>query len=498
MGWLKARVGRDGEISYTAMYRDLRGRERSAGTYPSRRRAEREWQRAESRMDAGQVGDPKRGRQSLRHYVEVEWLPHHVMEATTRERYVYLINRHILPGLGGYRMIDLLPGHVREWVTALKDTGGVKAPTIKQAKAVLDAILTTALNDQVTFLHAGKGVKTPAVARRPLTIIDAAQFDTLLQALPDEAMRLLVETGIESGLRWGELTELRSRDLDLATGILTVSRTVVHLKAAGADGNRFAVKDYPKDKQWRRLKLADHLVANLKHHITANGVDADDLLFSMPDLHQPRRYTRPATLPDPATLGLTDPNPAGRCYSHGTPTGYGAGRCRCQHCRNAVAAYRAHRRATGRDHPRPPRLVDTDGHISNDWFRANIWNKALAKAGLPVRVTPHGLRHAHASWLLAGGADLQIVKERLGHASITLQAAGADAGRAGPAWHTKPAPRAPLRGRQDHQTRRLPGTTRPDEAHHGLRTKLRRSQLCARCATHVAEDRPGKGFALNR
>jgi integrase len=28
------------------------------------------------------------------------------------------------------------------------------------------------------------------------------------------------------------------------------------------------------------------------------------------------------------------------------------------------------------------------------------------------------LRHAHASWVLAGGADLQIVRERLGHAGL--------------------------------------------------------------------------------
>jgi hypothetical protein len=39
-------------------------------------------------------------------------------------------------------------------------------------------------------------------------------------------------------------------------------------------------------------------------------------------------------------------------------------------------------------------------------------------AELGFSVTPHGLRHAHASWLLAGGADLQVVKERLGHGSI--------------------------------------------------------------------------------
>jgi hypothetical protein len=131
------------------------------------------------------------------------------------------------------------------------------------------------------------------------------------------------------------------------------------------------------------------------------------------------RRRRPEQLPDPTTLGLTDPNDKGRQYPHGTLTAYQAGRCRCPYCRDAVAAYRADRRAEGKDAPRAPRTVATDGHISNDWFRRTIWAKALAKAGIGFRVTPHGLRHAHASWLLAGGADLQVVKERLGHGTIT-------------------------------------------------------------------------------
>lgn len=46
----------------------------------------------------------------------------------------------------------------------------------------------------------------------------------------------------------------------------------------------------------------------------------------------------------------------------------------------------------------------------------------LAKrAGLPL-LTPHGLRHTHASHALAAGVDLKTVSARLGHSTIALTA----------------------------------------------------------------------------
>lgn len=56
--------------------------------------------------------------------------------------------------------------------------------------------------------------------------------------------------------------------------------------------------------------------------------------------------------------------------------------------------------------------------ISRNTFRTRVWMPALERSGLDFRVRMHDLRHAHASWLLAGGADLKAVMERMGHAQI--------------------------------------------------------------------------------
>ncbi len=58
------------------------------------------------------------------------------------------------------------------------------------------------------------------------------------------------------------------------------------------------------------------------------------------------------------------------------------------------------------------------GHLTRQGFFALLKDLA-AQAGVPLdRVTPHRLRHAFATHLLAGGADLRSIQAMLGHADL--------------------------------------------------------------------------------
>jgi hypothetical protein len=166
VGQSRKRVGRDGTARWTAYYDDVTGRRRSAGTFATEKQADRACQRAEAGVAEGRATDLGRGRQRFARYVTEVWFPNHRIELTTRQNYSYYLDKHILPAFGGFKMIEIMPADIRDWITKASSEG-VKPATIKYCLSVLSAIFTTALNDQITTLPLQRGQGTDGSVQDP-------------------------------------------------------------------------------------------------------------------------------------------------------------------------------------------------------------------------------------------------------------------------------------------------------------------------------------------
>jgi integrase len=344
VSWVQKRVGEDGSVRYTATYRDPAGRGRSAGTFRSRREAERAGRRAESRVEDGSWLDRNAGRVTFRQYVEQVWWPSRHLEVSTRAGYRANLDKHFIPYFGAMPMADILPSTVQAWVTkAVAD--GLSPRSVVKYHVMLHGVFKRAVRDRVIGYNPCADTELPKVVPAKVRILAPADFDRLLTEIPSR-YQALVLTAIETGLRWGELVALRPRHVDFLRRLLVVEETIVEVsKRHSPTGERMLVKAYPKDNEARTVRVSPALVEILAARIDALGLGRDDLLF-----------------PSVEKAG-------------GSP-------------------------------------------MSRNTFRTKVWLPALEQANLGFHVRMHDLRHAHASWLLAGGADLKTVMDRMGHRQI--------------------------------------------------------------------------------
>jgi len=342
MAWVKTRTTDDGDKRFVACYRDPEGRQRSAGTYPSHRAALRAANREEAKVREGAWHDHSRGQVTFADYVATVWLPSKHVETTTLAAYRSYLDKHFIPVFGRRPMGKVLPSEVQRWVTTATENG-LSAASVGKYHTMLHSIFQRALRDRVVTFNPCEHTELPKRVKKTNRTLTPEEYDALLAALPSQ-YRLMVETAINTGLRWGELIALKPRHLDLATGRLTVEETIVEVSLRNSPtGQRMLTKPYPKDNEPRAMALPADLLDQLTAHITGRGLGPDDLLFPTRD---------------------------------GTP-------------------------------------------ISRNTFRTRVWRPAVKKSGVDFDVRVHDLRHAHASWLLAGGSDLKSVMDRMGHAQIT-------------------------------------------------------------------------------
>jgi len=342
MAWVKVRITDAGDKRFVACYRDPEGRQRSAGTYSSHRAAERAGNREEAKVGQGTWHDHSRGQVTFAEYVTTVWLPSKHVETTTLAAYRSYLDKHFLPVFGRRPMGKILPSEVQRWVTTATENG-LSAASVGKYHTMLHSIFQRALRDWIVTFNPCEHTELPKRVKKTNRTLTPAEYDAILAALPGQH-RLMVETAINTGLRWGELIALKPRHLDLKTGKLTVEETIVEVSRKNSPtGQRMLTKPYPKDNEPRVLGLPADLADQLTAHITDRGLGPDDLLF-------PTR--------------------------EGTP-------------------------------------------ISRNTFRTRTWLPAVQSSGIDFDVRVHDLRHAHASWLLAGGSDIRSVMDRMGHAQIT-------------------------------------------------------------------------------
>ena len=87
----------------------------------------------------------------------------------------------------------------------------------------------------------------------------------------------------------------------------------------------------------------------------------------------------------------------------------------------AIEAYLVRTRPglAGRGRGTPALFLNLRGGRLSRQSAWTVLQAAADRAGLQSRVSPHTLRHSFATHLLEGGADVRVVQELLGHASVT-------------------------------------------------------------------------------
>lgn len=206
---------------------------------------------------------------TLREYAD-QWMQHRDLTPKTRALYTRLLDTRILPELGDEILRAITPARVRAWWVGL----GKATPTSNtHAYQLLKAIFNTAVEDKAATANpcqikaAGKPPKPRDV--KPLT---PAELDKVAESAPD-AYRAAVPIAAWCGLRFGELIELRRKDVhdDGQRVTLKIRR------AATRVDNRLVVGQPKTDAGIRDVTVPPHVAEQLRKHMkkyTGRGPEA--------------------------------------------------------------------------------------------------------------------------------------------------------------------------------------------------------------------------------
>jgi len=141
---------------------------------------------------------------------------------STQVTYQGYLTKWILPRWRSYRLTDVKPVHVEQWLKLLPLSKGSKA----KIRNIMSALYSHGQRWEWVTTNPIRHVRQSAKRSRVPTILSAAQIKLLLEKLVD-LPKTAVLVGASTGLRVGEILGLRWEDVDFETLELRVTRDVV-------------------------------------------------------------------------------------------------------------------------------------------------------------------------------------------------------------------------------------------------------------------------------
>lgn len=191
----------------------------------------------------------------------------------TREHYRQLLDRHILPTFGKKPLRSITPDMVDKWYAKTAPN----TPTLRaHAYSLLRTIFESARKSRDRLIEVnpclidGAGSTDRKIKPKPLT---PEQLAVLVNAMPEQ-YRLMVLLASWCALRFGELVELRRKDVDLDDQVVKVRRAAVRV-----DGG-WVVGDPKSDAGRRDVAMPPHIIAIAERHLAQHtGPQQTALLF---------------------------------------------------------------------------------------------------------------------------------------------------------------------------------------------------------------------------
>lgn len=188
----------------------------------------------------------------------------------TRKDYEQILETYLVPSFGTLAVEDITRATVRQWHAGL-DKSKKRAQT--KAYGLLRAIMNTAIDDELITsspIHIrGAGA---AIKKRRLEPATPAEIETMTLHMP-ERLAAAVPIAAWCALRYGELAELRRRDIDVSNQVIRVRRAVTFPRGGPVVGP-------PKsDAGVRDVAIPPHVWPIVQRHLAEQVKRSPDALL---------------------------------------------------------------------------------------------------------------------------------------------------------------------------------------------------------------------------